>query len=451
MGFIFGSAVSAIAGGSRRGIVEEIDLIPNIQPSSEDEVKLADGLDYRMLISWGDKINEFGDKFGFNNDYLDFVRVNDNVSDYLLWVNHECIAYGYFATPEESRRKTIEDVNLERSEVGGSILRIKKIDGKWKAIFNDKYNRRIDASTPMNLVSDEPILGVTEVTGTLGNCAGGRTPWNTILSCEENYHYYTGEVDLSKNRKMILEPAVGWERFYSVPPEHFGWVVEIDPFTGKAKKHTSMGRFAHESATVVESKDGRCVVYSGDDKTDQFLYKMIADEPGSLDKGTLYVADINKGNWLLLDQEKNPRLRGHFRSQLDLLIRTREAAALVDATPLDRPEDIERNPSTGAIFVTLTKNKRAGRHFGSILKIEESDNDPLALTFEASRFLCGGTHTGFACPDNLAFDRAGNLWFTSDISDFIFSLQICLRILKCVNIGYVRLEVGILWVKFVAT
>ncbi|MDX1409709.1 MAG: DUF839 domain-containing protein, partial [Saprospiraceae bacterium] len=30
--------------------------------------------------------------------------------------------------------------------------------------------------------------------------------------------------------------------------------------------------------------------------------------------------------------------------------------------------------------------------------------------------LAGGEETGFACPDNLAFDLAGNLWFTSDIS-----------------------------------
>ena len=34
----------------------------------------------------------------------------------------------------------------------------------------------------------------------------------------------------------------------------------------------------------------------------------------------------------------------------------------------------------------------------------------------ADTFLSGGEETGFACPDNLAFDNGGNLWFTSDIS-----------------------------------
>ena len=30
--------------------------------------------------------------------------------------------------------------------------------------------------------------------------------------------------------------------------------------------------------------------------------------------------------------------------------------------------------------------------------------------------MAGGKETGFACPDNMAFDVAGNLWFTSDMS-----------------------------------
>ena len=414
--FISGTTAGLLAGGPGLLAAAKEKQIPFIEPSDEDAVRLADGLGYRVLISWGDKINPAGDKFGFNNDYLDFVRLNDDPHDLLLWVNHESASYGYFPTPAEGNKKTREDVELERTEVGGSILRLKKSSGEWKVVDNDQYNRRIDATTPIPFVAEGPIQGSTEATGTFANCAGGRTPWNTILSCEENYHYYTGEVDLSEERRYNMQPTVGWERFYDMTPEHFGWVVEIDPFTGSAKKHTSMGRFAHESATVVEAADGRCVVYSGDDKTDQFLYKLVASEPGSLDHGELYAADTINGKWLLLDYLENPALHGHFRSQLDLLVRTREAAALAGATPLDRPEDIERDPASGAVFVTLTKNKRAGRPFGSILKIEEDNNDPLSLAFNASTFLTGGEHTGFACPDNLAFDKVGNLWFTSDIS-----------------------------------
>ncbi len=416
--FISGTTAGLLAGAPGLLAATNNRQIPFIDPSDEDTVRLADGLGYQILISWGDQINSGGEKFGFNNDYIDYVPLENKQDDLLLWVNHESASIGYFPTPKEGDRKTREDVDLERTEVGGSILRLKKSSGQWNVVDNDRYNRRIDATTPIPFVAEGPIQGTTEAIGTFANCAGGRTPWNTILSCEENYHYYTGEVDLSEERRYTMQPTVGWERFYDMTPEHFGWVVEIDPFTGSAKKHTSMGRFAHESATVVEAKDGRCVVYSGDDKTGQFVYKMVADEPGSLDRGALYAADTVNGEWLLLDYIANPKLHGHFRSQLDLLIRAREAAALAGATPLDRPEDIERDPASGAIFVTLTKNSGAGRPFGSILKIEEDNNDPLQLSFRASTFLTGGERTGFACPDNLAFDKAGNLWFTSDIAGY---------------------------------
>ena len=53
---------------------------------------------------------------------------------------------------------------------------------------------------------------------------------------------------------------------------------------------------------------------------------------------------------------------------------------------------------------------------GQILKIEEAKDDKTSLTFTASVFKAGGEATGFACPDNMAFDPKGNLWFTSDIS-----------------------------------
>ena len=53
---------------------------------------------------------------------------------------------------------------------------------------------------------------------------------------------------------------------------------------------------------------------------------------------------------------------------------------------------------------------------GSLLKIIEKDNKHDSLEFEFETLISGGVSTGFSCPDNLLFDKAGNLWFTSDIS-----------------------------------
>ena len=179
----------------------------------------------------------------------------------------------------------------------------------------------------------------------------------------------------------------------------------------------ALGRCAHECATVHETKDGRLVVYSGDDSNDECLYKFISDEPENLRDGKLYVANTEKGEWISLVFEEQAILQANFKNQTEVLIRLREAAKLVGGTPLNRPEDIEIDPLTGDVLIALTNNKPKGDYLGQILKIEETDNkDKTSLTFKASTFLAGGEETGFACPDNMAFDTVGNLWFTSDIS-----------------------------------
>ena len=129
----------------------------------------------------------------------------------------------------------------------------------------------------------------------------------------------------------------------------------------------------------------------------------------------LYVAHLESGRWLALDIN-NPQLKSVFKDQLDILIHAREAAKILGATPLDRPEDIEIDPLTGDILIALTNNKTAGRPFGKILKIREMNNDPSSLQFDHEVYLSGGTDSKFACPDNMAFDKVGNLWITTDIS-----------------------------------
>jgi hypothetical protein len=167
---------------------------------------------------------------------------------------------------------------------------------------------------------------------------------------------------------------------------------------------------------VTELPDGRIVVYSGDDAVGQCLYKFISSEPGSLSKGTLYVANTISGKWIPLDYDSSSVLQGKFKNQTEVLIRLREAAKYVGGTPLDRPEDVELQPGTGNVLIALTNNQPKGNYLGSILKIEEDGGRHDALTFKAGTYLTGGEETGFACPDNLAYDPAGNLWFTCDVS-----------------------------------
>ena len=283
---------------------------------------------------------------------------------------------------------------------------------------NDPYNRRITAKTPIKLNWDYKIKGKAIVMGTLANCSGGITPWQTFLTCEENYDGFYGETLYDANGEPQHKESYyyGWENYYDNPPEHYGWVVEVDPKTGNAQKHIALGRFAHECCTLYELEDKRIVAYTGDDSNNEHLYKFVSSKPNSLKEGVLYVADTINGKWLALDWETQPILQEKFKDQTQVLIRAREAAKLLGATPLNRPEDIEIDPITGHIFVSLTNNKRKNDFHGSILKIEESEGKFDALTFSASTFMAGGEANGFSCPDNLAFDHSGNLWFTSDMS-----------------------------------
>lgn len=402
--------------------LKKIEVI-GIEPTDKDDLLLAQGLSYHVVLSWGEKINE-KDTFGFNNDFNCFIPISDdNPNDGLLWVNHEYVnplfVSGFnrneFKNPNEHR--TVDQVNKEMYNVGGSIVRIQKVNGKWKPILNDPRNRRITGHTKIKFNWDEPIYGAKEAIGTNSNCSGGITPWNTFLTCEENYDSFFGEREFDvQNVASKRMSSMGWDLFYDFPPEHYGWVVEVNPQNGEALKHVALGRFAHECCTLFELQDKRIVAYSGDDKNDEHLYKFISSKPGSLKEGTLYVADTINGIWIPMVWETQSKLQERFTSQTEVLIRAREAAKILGATPLNRPEDIEIDPITGHIFVSLTNNKAKGDFHGSILKIEEDKGAYDALSFKASTYKAGGEVNGFSCPDNLAFDLAGNLWITSDIS-----------------------------------
>jgi secreted PhoX family phosphatase len=129
-----------------------------------------------------------------------------------------------------------------------------------------------------------------------------------------------------------------------------------------------------------------------------------------------------------------------------VLVFTRLAGDAVGATKMDRPEDVEANPRTGAVYVALTNNSQRGvpgtgrraevdeanprtaNRDGYVLELIEAGRNPTRTTFSWNLLLvCGPTNTAGAyfggydgpvspisCPDNLAFDSVGNLWISTD-------------------------------------
>ncbi len=474
-----------------------------VPPSTADGLFLSPGHVGNVLLAWGDPIfagvapkdprtltpGDQERRFGYNNDYVAFIPLpfQDAERHGLLWVNHEYTdAQNMFPGYDpESPSLTQDQVLVEMHAHGGTVVEVERDGPGWRPVLRSRFNRRITANTPMQLTgpaAGHPLLRTnddptgTRVFGTLNNCAGGLTPWGTVLTCEENFNGYFGNLSgvtdarlkASYERYGLSDQGFGYQwskhihRFSMAiepnEPNRHGWVVEVDPLDPRStpKKRTALGRFKHEGAVMAISRAGKAVVYSGDDERFDYAYKFVSArtfDPRNratgrdiLDSGTLYVAkfdDDGTGSWLPL-VHSDPRLSAAFGSQAEILIRTREAADLLGATKMDRPEDFQRDPRSGRVYLALTNNTnrgtdgrpgvdaanpRARNAYGHIIELTEANGDPGELRFQWEIFmLCGpvgdptrkfgsvdpATVGDIANPDNLTFDSFGNLWISTD-------------------------------------
>ncbi len=463
---------------------------------------VAEGYDLQVLIRWGDPVMPGAPPFdparltaadqeklfGYNNDYLGLYPLPAGTRSggrFLMAVNHEytnpeLMFAGLGGGRSAAMQASKEQVAVEMASVGGAVIEIARDRGAWKVVPDSRHARRITATTPMEVsgpAAGHDALKTSadpagrRVLGTFGNCAGGSTPWGTWLTCEENFNLYFGGDpakmgDPALARRYGIGRAVNaWSRHvdrFDVDkepnePNRFGWVVEIDPYEPGMPpvKRTALGRFKHEGCTYALAKDGRVVLYSGDDERFEYVYRFVSAKPWNpvdraanrnlLDEGTLSVARFGadgKVEWLPLVQGQGPlTAENGFATQGDVLVKTRMAADLLKPTPMDRPEDIETNPVNGRVYVVLTNNglrkpdqvdkanPRPTNDHGHILEISPKDGDHAAAEGTWSIFLLAGkpgqdagaryhratSDNGWlSCPDNIAFDSKGRIWIVTD-------------------------------------
>ncbi len=427
VGGVTGGTSPAAAAPAGPGRVGTLTFSP-VRPNVRDAVTVPQGFDHRVVIGWGDPVlpeapafdvrkqtpESAATQFGYNCDYVGVVHLTSTRA--LLVVNHEY-------TNEELMFPTglYDEATMKRIAIashGMSVVMVRRDSdrtGEWKRVRPSRstYNRRITGSTRMRL--DGPAAGHprlrtsadssgTLVRGTLNNCAGGMTPWGTILSGEENFNQYfdkSGELDPRYTESYARygitgEDTRGWsevDRRFDLSKEphepfRFGWVVEVDPLNPRStpRKHTMLGRFKHEGANVSVAKNGRVAVYMGDDERGDYIYKFVSrdkmDRSGTrrarrhnktlLQHGVLYVAKFNGdglgdgrydggGRWIPLTSDEKSFVPG--MSVAEVLIDTRLAADKVEPTRMDRPEDIEVNPVNRKVYCALTNNSKRGSAF----------------------------------------------------------------------------------------
>jgi uncharacterized protein len=437
----------SIAAGASESVRGPSEFQP-VAPQRADAIVLAKGYTYDLIARWGDslfpgtpsltgrdlltdKLLEPGAgrrqerQFGCNCDAIKYFPAPGKKDRAVLCVNNEYVQSELAFRKRrdigveraEARRRWVTDhpqvVDVMKAAQGVSVIEIARTRGAWKLQPGAPLTRRITAETVCEIrgpARGAPLMRTKQdpegmrARGTFANCAGGKTPWGTYLTAEENIDDYFGfavswskatddsaTVEALRRFPLRDHSFYGWEhadpRFDVRQEPHealrFGWIVEIDPNdpTATPRKRTALGRFSHEGANTTLTRDKRVAVYMGDDDPFEYVYKFVSrgafdpEKPQAnrdlLDDGTLYVARFDAdgtGEWLpLVHDEKGPlNSKSGFASQADVVIKARAAGDILGATPMDRPEDIEPSPITGRVYIACTKG--VGRQAGSVKK-----------------------------------------------------------------------------------
>ena len=347
----------------------------------EDKVVVPEGYRAELVLSWGDQLGS--GRVGFNNDYLAFQPLAGDQA--LLTINFEYISarpwcagyaevtgqtlpFAQLQTELERRGGEVDLAALAANDplrplvtavaeaalvdqgIGVATLQ-RQGDGRWRRV-NGTMDRRITGLSgwragEQRLQVSGPAAAVFRqskrqgyddgladaVIGSFANCAGGQTPWGTVLSAEENFQtqvveavYADGSSPSPSRRPFRFDGRrlEGLGNPFGLAGNKYGWMVEVDPRRPDqaAVKHSWLGRFRHEAVAVQARRGEPLVVYSGCDRHGGHLYRFVSAEPVRdpqdpansrlFAQGRLEVAQFSpdgQGRWLPLEPGTavNPR------------------------------------------------------------------------------------------------------------------------------------------------
>lgn len=352
----------------------------------QDRLLVPEGYRAELVAVWGDPLA--AGRFGFNNDYLALLELGDRA---LLSVNFEYISplpwasgfeeatgqslplaqlrtaladrggqvdVGQLSASDPLRPLVLAVAEAAMADLGIGVLELQRTASGWRRQPGSRYERRVSGLTgwqrpgealrctgPAAAVFRTPNpLGYSDglgdrIIGTFANCAGGTTPWGTVLSAEENFQSLVSEaVFADGSAAPPAERPFRWDGArldglgnpFGLAGNKYGWMVEFDPRQPDqpAVKHSWLGRFRHEAVAVRARRGEPLVVYSGCDRHGGHLYRFVSDgvvsDPRNransrlLEQGRLEVARFapdGSGQWIPLDPATplSPQRPSHYR------------------------------------------------------------------------------------------------------------------------------------------
>jgi secreted PhoX family phosphatase len=209
-------------------------------PDPNALLDLPSGFNYQVISRLGDKMQDDLDvpdrADGMGCFYLDDKRV-------VLIRNHEIAANKLIKKHHGDKQAMMLELAYDTFE------NTYPLPGGTSSIVYNLQSKRVEQQF-MSLI------------GTIRNCSGGVTPWETWLTCEES---------VDKADKMISK-------------DH-GYVFEVPANATKmvnAIPIKAMGRFNHEAACV-DPRTG--IVYMTEDRNDSLIYRYIPNQKANLQAG----------------------------------------------------------------------------------------------------------------------------------------------------------------------
>jgi secreted PhoX family phosphatase len=312
-----------------------------LQADPKRIIDVPEGFSYNVVSRVGDAMADGLVVPGAHDGMAAFDSDNGRI---ILLTNHELSAADNLAGPYAGTYSGLPESKKSRFYDRGEEL-TPGLGGTTTTIYN-----------PATRMTERQFLSLG---GTETNCAGGKTPWGSWLSCEESFAEQGPGVSNSG-------AAVSRE-------QRHGYVFEVPAAATELIKPVplkAMGRFEHEAAAVHEPSG---IVYLTEDKWDSLFYRFIPNTPGRLQEGgrlqalaIVGEAAKNTHNWEHVDIEIDEAISTHWIDLEDIdgdLNDLRLRGAAKGAAKFARGEGITLADDRFAFTCTIGGSNRLGQIF----------------------------------------------------------------------------------------